>query len=387
MRSLASLVLVSAVSGLVLGAALGYYQAQPWAVVEYSNTPNGSKASERPAHTGKLSYEVPEKVFNFGKMERGTTMEHEFKIINTGETPISVNVTGSTCKCTVGELEKSKIGPGEETNVLLEWTAKTTAGPFRHGARLTVTPGGSQIELNVEGEVVESSSIYPGELLFGDIRVGEVGTAQLFVISSLQSDVQVTDYSISDPELAERMKVEFTPVEKNELPDPAAMGGMKVTATYQADQTIGRFRGWLELKTNLENAPRRSILTAGNKIGDITIYGDAWDQRLGLLRMGAVKSGKGKQVRLNLNVRGETAKSTEFKVLRIDPPQLQATLGEHKALGEALMSVPLMVELPAGTAPMVRKGEPASSDAMIELETNHPSAQEVLIRVHFTVEP
>ena len=386
MRSILLLILVSAVVGLVLGAALGYYQARPWAIGDHADFRAQSNVNISSTTGQETLFEVPEKVFNFGKMERGTTMSHAFKIVNTGESPLSIEVVGSTCKCTVGELEQSELAPGEETDVMLEWTAKTEAGAFRHGAKLKVSPGAAVVDLSVEGEIVESSSIYPADLLFGDVAVEESATAQLFVMSSLQEDVQITDYNFSDPQAAEQMKLEITPATSEEMPNPSAVGGVKIKAIYQADQKIGRFSGWLELKTNLNNSARRTILFAGNKIGDISIFGPSWSEEQGLLRMGAFSSEKGKTAKLNLSVRGDAAKETQVEVVRVDPPQLKVSIGERKLLGEEMMHLPLTLEVPAGTPPMARVGEPASSDAIVLLKTTHPKVSEVQLRVHFTVQ-
>lgn len=386
MRSIFLLVLVSAGVGLALGAALGYYQAAPWSIGDHEEILT-QRSDQPPATTSKgPQYEVPETVFNFGKMERGTSMTHAFKIINTGETPLSIEVTGSTCKCTVGELKQNELAPGAETEVMLEWTAKTEAAPFRHGARLAVSPGAGEIDLTVEGDVVESSSVYPRDLLFGDVAVGESGTAELFLLSNLQEDLQVTDFKFSNPDAADQLALEIVPANPEELPDPSAVSGVKVKATYQADQQVGRFAGWLELSTNMQNSAKRTIFYAGNKIGDISVFGPGWSEQRGLLRMGAVASEKGKLSKLIVSVRGEASKSTELEVTSVDPPQLKVSLGERKFLGEELMHVPLLLELPAGTPPLARVGEPASSDAVVLLKTNHPKVSEVQLRVHFTVE-
>jgi hypothetical protein len=50
------------------------------------------------------------------------------------------------------------------------------------------------------------------------------------------------------------------------------------------------------------------------------------------------------------------------------------------------MHVPLLVELPAGTAPMVRMGEPIGSDAHIVLRSSHTEIPDVRMRVRFAVE-
>ena len=51
------------------------------------------------------------------------------------------------------------------------------------------------------------------------------------------------------------------------------------------------------------------------------------------------------------------------------------------------MRVPLTVEIPAGTRPMVRAGEDQGGEGEIVLATTHPDTSEVRLRVFFTVQP
>ena len=314
-------------------------------------------------------------------------MRHAFKIRNMGDGPLQVEVASTTCKCTVGDLENNKIAPNEETDVLLEWTAKTSAGPFRHGATLaTNDPKNTRIELTVEGDVIESLSIVPAELLFGNVKIGETSAAHVYVLSNIQRDVKVLDHKFSDEKLAEQFDVSIIAAEKSKLPSPDALSGVKVTATHRGGAMIGPFLGWLELTTNLKQSPQLNVLVAGTVVGDVSIYGPGWDPKRGLLRIGSVSSEQGKRVRLNLTVRGELAQSITLEVAERDPLELLATLGESKKINDQL-HVPLIVELPKGTPPIVRTGEPASTDAKIILRSNHPQASEILLRVQFTVEP
>jgi hypothetical protein len=386
MRTLLKLTLISALAGVALGAAVAYVEVRPWAVVDVREIKED--AAESPAAEAKLPRaEFPETAYNFGNMERGATLKHAFQVRNTGDAPLTVKVINTTCKCTVGDLAKNELAPGEESDILLEWTAKTPAGPFRHGATIgTNDPRQSRVELVVEGDVVESSSVVPAELVFSNVPVGQSATAYVYVISNLQPEVKVLNYKFSDEQMAQQFQVDITPAKKDELPIPGAMAGVKVTATYQAGNTIGQSLGWLELTTDLEKSPKLSVLVVTSVVGDISVYGPGWVPRLGLLNLGSAYSNSGKRVRLNLAVRGEHAATTEVGVVKTDPDFLRVTLGERQQMGETLAHIPLFVEIPKGSPPMVRTGEPASTDALIVLKSNHPNASEIQLRVHFTVE-
>ena len=101
--------------------------------------------------------------------------------------------------------------------------------------------------------------------------------------------------------------------------------------------------------------------------------------------MGPILGAEGKVVRVNLAVRGEHAQTTEFSVASVDPSELKVRLGEPLKMGEQLMHLPVEVEVPAHMRPLVRMGEPASSDALIVFHSTHPEAKAIRMRVHFSV--
>ena len=248
MKSLIKLVMFSALAGLALGVAAAYVEVRPWAVITLSPSPESegpeSDDTVEPTATGNAEAEFPETTFNFGKMERGATMSHAFKVRNVGSRPLRVEVVSTTCKCTVGDLEKNEIPPNEESDVLLEWTAKTAAGPFRHGATLSTTdPKHSRIELTVEGDVVESSSIIPSELYFGNVLVGDTSEARVFVFSNVQQDVKVLDYKFSDEKLAEQFDVRITPGRAERT---AQLRGGRRSKSYR--NLSGRHDDWTVLR-------------------------------------------------------------------------------------------------------------------------------------------
>ncbi len=392
MKSLLIITVFSTLLGLALGTAIAYYEFQPRK--KPIETLPEVPVIEPSADVPQPKAVVPEKIFLFGNIEHRATMRHDFPILNKGGSALVVTFGSSTCNCTAVELDgkaaeqgdRITIEPGGEATVMIEWTAKSSAGPYRHGATfMTNDPEMPQIELTVEGHVVESTAIRPSELLFGTVQTGETKEAHLYLLAYLDQPVEVLKYEVADEQLAKQVEVQIETLSPDQLPDPDASGGVKVIATFRAGKSLGPFGGALKLETSLENAKRLTVPIMGQVMGDISIYGPGWLPQKGLLRMGTIKSELGKKVRLNVAVRGTHAKTTRFEVERIDPPELKATLGEPREMNEHLLHVPLFVEIPAGTRSMVRLGEPASTDAEIVLRSTHPDSSEVRLRVHFSV--
>ncbi|TWU21987.1 DUF1573 domain-containing protein [Bythopirellula polymerisocia] len=392
MKNILGVILFAALSGAGLGVALGYLEGR------LPDAPAENKAAEdiqqaaAPVSKGPVA-EVPETTFNFNRMEQGSVMRHAFKVLSRGSKPLHVDVVNTTCKCTVGGLSKSDVPPGEETEVLLEWTAKQSPGPFRHGATLeTNDPRHSRIELVVEGEVVESTSLRPSEFLFGKVQAGDTKEASCYLISSLENDVKILHHKLSNPELAKQVEISTSPIDEAELDQLKALSAVKVTATFQAGKAQGPFFGWLELETNLQGAEKLSVPLSGNVVGDISIFGPGWISSQNLLQLGPVDSKTGKKARLLVAVRGEQAKDTQLTVASVDPKVLKVTLGDVKQMGENLAHFPLILEVPAGTPPMVRMSkageddDAARGDGVIVLDSTHPITSEVRLKVRFSVE-
>jgi hypothetical protein len=123
-------------------------------------------------------------------------------------------------------------------------------------------------------------------------------------------------------------------------------------------------------------------------VGDISLHGPPgmWLEEFGVLSLGGVESAKGKKARLNVVVRGEGAESVKFDVSSVDPPELKVTFGEPTRLKATLVRVPVDIEVPAGTRPMVRLGTSQGEEGKIVLTTTHPTMKELALGVRFSVE-
>jgi hypothetical protein len=401
MKSIFSLIVAAVFVGLGVGATLGYFEARLPATSSLKPDPNAVsvKPDAKTAVRGPLA-DVRETTFNFDRIEQGDKMTHDFVIANLGDAPLTVAFESHTCKCTevllggvkITDRKSFQIPPGGKDAITLEWTAKTEPGPFRHGATFSSDdPTHSRMELTVEGDVVESTSLQPAALIFGTVKANSTREVSTILMSNLEPEVKVLRHELSDPTVADMVVISVTPVEKSGLPYPEALCGVRITATLKAGATLGPFFSWLTLETNLKNAVKTLAIT-GTVAGDISVHGTGWIEDQGVLKLGNIASKAGARVQLSVAVRGEHAAKTQLSVASVDPPELQATLGEPKVLRPQLVHFPLIVAVPAGTRPMARITRDAndtdttSGDGEIVLQSTHPDTKEIRLRVRFTVE-
>jgi Protein of unknown function (DUF1573) len=382
-----SVMIVAALVGTLVGGAVAYVQVS--ADRNASNLP-GEKVRDvfaLPTDASAPRAVVDQADFNFGTMQQGRRKSHTFVFKNEGAAPLTLNVGQPTCKCTVGSVTEGPIPPGGSGTVTLEWTAITGSGPFRQSAPVTTNdPLNSNIQLTIHGEVTEAEGIEPREFAFDTIPIGESKTAEVFVMAMLQDNLTVSDPRLSELTTRDKFDVKIVPVEPADLPNSKAKSGVMVSLTAKPGLPIGRINQWLALSTNLEDGEHLEIPVSGRIVGDISVRGLGWNEEQAMLLMGSVKSSQGKQEKLNLFVRGADPENFEIKVASSDPPELSATIGEPKKLSDGLFSVPLTVEIPIGTQPMIRTDTAQGEAGRIVLTTTHPKVKELVLGVRFSVE-
>jgi hypothetical protein len=383
-----SIVLISALAGILVGGAVAYVEVSSDA--DATGLPGDKPAKSVTAlptdgNVARLVVEEPN--FNFGQMQLGRKKSHEFVLKNVGAAPLTLRVGQTSCKCTIGDVTQGPIAPGGSGVVRLEWTARGGNGPFRQTATIhTNDPLNSEVQLSVEGEVTEAQGIEPSELAFDTITVGDQKSAVVHVMAMLQDNLTVTDPQLSDETTRDKFDVQIEPVDKASLPNPAAKSGMKITLTAKPGLPVGRFNQWLAVKTNLEDDEHLEIPVSGRIVGDISVHGIGWSEEQGVLILGSVKSSEGRKQTLNIVVRGEGAADVKFEVQSCDPPELKVKIGEARKLKDALVHVPLEIEIPPGTRPMVRTETAQGEAGRIVLATTHAKIKELALSVRFSVE-
>jgi hypothetical protein len=378
---------MAALFGVSMGGAAAYIRvrANPDTHTPPAGPSDSAKVADSRENAPRVEVDAPH--FNFGTMQRGTTKSHEFVIKNVGTAPLTLEVGQTSCKCTLGDVTGKPVPPGESTHVRLEWSAQSDHGPFRQTATvLTNDPLQSRVELTIEGEVTEASGVVPPDLMFDKVPAGESKSAEIYVMAMLQEELKISEAELSNSATRDKFDVRIEPVPADELPNPAAKDGARITVTAKPGLPVGRFNQWLSLRTNLPEAEKLEIPVIGRVVGDITVHGVAWNEEQGALAIGKVKSREGAKKRVNMVVRGADAANTKFSVQYVDPPELKVTIGEPKQLRPTLLHVPVEIEVPAGTPPMVRLDTAQGEEGLVVLKTTHPTIPELTLGVRFAVE-
>ncbi|MFA5100394.1 MAG: DUF1573 domain-containing protein [Candidatus Omnitrophota bacterium] len=70
-------------------------------------------------------------VWDFGTVKTGAVLEHEFVLTNDSAKDLSIKDTTTSCGCTVSEIKKKKLRPGESTPVSIKLDTKGYSGAVK----------------------------------------------------------------------------------------------------------------------------------------------------------------------------------------------------------------------------------------------------------------
>jgi hypothetical protein len=73
-------------------------------------------------NVAKMTFDHKE--FDFGRIDEGEVIEHDYTFVNTGKVPLVITSTRSTCGCTVPEHPKDPVPPGESGSIKVRFNSK-----------------------------------------------------------------------------------------------------------------------------------------------------------------------------------------------------------------------------------------------------------------------
>ncbi len=329
--------------------------------------------------------------FDFGAMDITAEGSHGFTVTNVGEGPLEIEAGETSCGCTLSEIERTELAPGESTEVTITWQADGRVGPYRHTATvLTSDPEQPRVTLTVSGRITQSVRVVPRELVFSQVAVGEPASGEVQLFCNLEQPLEVLSWEFSEEEKAPFFEVNVEPLPEEELAtEPEAQSGVRVGVTLKPGLPQGAFQQTIRLKTNLDETPEVSIPVRGNLAGDISIVaiGPGWMAEHNLLSLGTVDARKGVRRQLLLVVRGRYRDEVAFEPVEVFPSWLQVTVGETTPIGGGTVNqTPIWIAIPEGAPPAAHLGSEQGRMGEVRLATNHPKTPELRIRLRFAVE-
>jgi len=379
---------------LMMGVGIGLGTAQ-WRL-RIATWDSGADQSEPTAATveSKSPGAAPKAVvdqtdFDFGTLDLSGSGSHDFVLSNAGDAPLKIEKGETSCRCTMSEIERDTIAPGESAKITISWKPTETPGPYRQTAViLTNDPANPRITLTISGRTVTAVMFRPQQLVFSRVTAGDTAEAEARLYCYLDQPMEITGRAWSDAATAQWFDAALRPLTAEELKeDASARSGSLVSVTLRPGLPQGPIRQSLVVQTNLESVPKLTLPIEGVVGSEITVAGAGWNAEAGLLNLGEVSRESGVKRRLLLVVRGEHRREVRIEIERSAPDILKVELGQPQEINQgAVIQVPLLVEVPKNSPPANHLGSQQGKLGEILLKTTHPHVPQLRLLVRFIVE-
>ncbi len=107
---------------------------------------------EDTVNIAKMKFEATE--FDFGKVNKGTKVEHVFKFENVGKVPLTITGARSTCGCTVSEWPEEPVAVGAKNQIKVIFDTSNKRGRQEKSVMITANTYPAITKVKLKGKVV-----------------------------------------------------------------------------------------------------------------------------------------------------------------------------------------------------------------------------------------
>lgn len=387
---------ILAIGAICVGVAVGL--ANVWLELagvssqfEPHNETAGVVASANMERKGPKAFVVGGTDFDFGVGQRKSALSHTFQIRNDGDEPLRLEKGPTSCKCTLSDIKKGELLPGESADIRLDWQLTTMGEQFRQTAEIhTNDLTQPTVVLAVHGTVIDMVRLEPHELTLSGVAADEGATETVSLYGFKIKDLRVESQNFVNPDTASFFTLDWRPATAEELQKKQdATCGLTGTLTVKPGLPLGPINQTIQLKTNVPEAEQLELAVSGSVISDISIVGPSqFREERSVLSFGTVQRDSGAKATLRILVKGPRREETKLTLQEVDPKDVLAVrLDEAQKINDgAVYMYPLHIEIPAGSRLVNRMGTEQAKMGKIVIETTHPTMKTVPIRVKFAVE-
>ena len=171
---------------LAAGAIVGRVSAQ-------ESGGEGTEKAEKPIGP---RVEAIDPVYDFGKVYRGTVVQHTFTLRNAGDDVLKIEGIQKDCGCTVAKIEQQAILPGGEMDVDVKInTIGLDEGPLEKSVRIqTDDRGEPETILTMRGELMVTARMDPPSIKIEGIKPREEIPEQIVKIVPVEGyDLEIKE--------------------------------------------------------------------------------------------------------------------------------------------------------------------------------------------------
>lgn len=284
-------------------------------------------------------------IHDFGSMAQGEQGEHTFVIKNVGNAPLTLKKGASTCKCTLANLEKGSLAPGEETTVKLEWTVQTAEPQFSQNAEIRTNDATiGAISLQIRGKVYREVEFVPDSITFGEIAADDAFEFAGEMYSYLDDTITIQKVSFGSKRLNALSEIQWEalPRENYDLVHEQAKQAFRFVAKVKPGLDQGSVSTPLKVQFSKASEPNSqdpenwyvtTVSCAGSVVGELTVLKTSLvktsSNDVNYLNIGDVGPGDDLEYPFLLKFKGSQAAKTNLSIGACTPKDsVSATIEE-----------------------------------------------------------
>ncbi|MDD5640178.1 MAG: DUF1573 domain-containing protein [Syntrophales bacterium] len=188
--------------------------------------------------------QIPEKSFDFGQVSESQSLTHTFIIKNIGQAPLKIEKVDPDCACTAAEYDE-QIPPGGQGQITLTIASFGVVKDFQKDSKIFFNDPNLPMEvLTLKGYSRPVIEIQPSHIIKFRAKPGEDYLSQVRLISHLDQPWEIKGLRTDIPDLIGlQLKTE-------------EQGKKYLLEIRNKSQQVGKYKGLIELVTNIQNRPR-----------------------------------------------------------------------------------------------------------------------------------
>jgi hypothetical protein len=111
-----------------------------------------ARPASAPAPASGQGYKFDKSEHDYGVIQKGADPYCEFKLTNTGKTPLVIQSATGSCGCTVPEYPREPIAPGQTVTIRVRYDTNRI-GPFEKEVKVVFQGVEQPVVLKIRGKV------------------------------------------------------------------------------------------------------------------------------------------------------------------------------------------------------------------------------------------
>lgn len=212
------------------------------------------------AEDGKAVVRCDQSEFDFGRKDSREDIVHTFVLRNDGSGTLQITGVETTCGCTVTDVGRQQLAPGETAEVVVTFRLAGRSGPQEKAIIVNSNARNRpRIELVMRGTVVSRVSMKPASIFYGRAAAGKGAVESMEISTDGSVSFGVGKAKSDSPHFSPSVEV------------LKAGRAFRLNVALSAAAPEGQLRGEIELDTDSKEYPKLFIPVSAHVVGELLV--------------------------------------------------------------------------------------------------------------------